>query len=587
MVISYTPGVWNAFYSTDVKPNGKVWDMYSDIPGGAPPYEYIPGTNQCGSGGGGAEGDCYSREHSFPKSWFDNSYPMNTDLFHIFPVDQYVNNRHSNYPYRVVASPTWVSLNGSKVGPCTAQGYSGTVFEPIDEYKGDFARAYFYMATRYENLIATWPGFDPNAAAVLDGTAYPAFKTWYLDLLVSWHTMDPVSEKEIARNDSVYKIQHNRNPYIDHPEYVNAVWIPAELKQEPTNHVIDFEATPGVPPYNTVNLNWTDATGIVTPDGYLIRGSSVGFDAILTPLDGVIVGDAGLDKNVAAGSQAWTFSGLSPMSSCFFKIFPYTNTGSDVNYKTDGIVPASMTTTTAGISILQPGDLAIIELNSSDPDKFSFIVFKQLSTGTVINFTDNGFISPGTVRTGEGFLTYTSPSVVPAGTVISWRNGMNITGTGWSSANPSNFLFAVGGDQVFAYQGTWGSGQTVLCGTQLGWPTWLTSGTATSNTSYLPSTLVNNITATTFADRNGNYNLIATGSVYALSSLAVHPDNWIKSPAPIVTPTWNFIIDPHTVIDKNASVQNLFIGSGENVSILPGIILIVSGDVTLQRSISI
>lgn len=230
-VISYS-NVWNAFYSTDKKTNGKVWDMYSDVPGGTPPYEFIFGSSQCGVGGGGVEGDCYSREHSFPKSWFNDLSPMNTDLFHIFPTDQYVNNMHSNYPFAAVGTITAISLNGSKKGICSTIGYSGIVFEPIDAYKGDFARAYFYMATRYENVIATWSS-NSNAAAVLDGTSYPAFKTWYLNLLISWHNLDPVSAKEVARNDSVFKIQHNRNPFIDHPEYVDSVWMPSGPQPEP------------------------------------------------------------------------------------------------------------------------------------------------------------------------------------------------------------------------------------------------------------------------------------------------------------------------------------------------------------------
>lgn len=208
-VQSYTPGVWNAFATTDVKANGKVWDMYSN-------YEWTLGTNQCGTYSG--EGSCYNREHSFPKSWFGDVSPMNTDLFHIYPTDGYVNGKRSNYPFGEVSSPSWTSTNGSKLGPNALAGYSGTVFEPIDEYKGDFARSYFYMATRYEDVISGWN------SVVLDGSTYPVYTEWYLDMLISWHEQDPVSQKETDRNNAVYAIQHNRNPYIDHPEYVATVW---------------------------------------------------------------------------------------------------------------------------------------------------------------------------------------------------------------------------------------------------------------------------------------------------------------------------------------------------------------------------
>ncbi|MCD6178300.1 MAG: endonuclease [Bacteroidales bacterium] len=213
---SYTPGVWNAFYTTDKKANGKVWDMYSDVPGGTPAYEWTFGTNQCGSYTG--EGSCYNREHSFPKSWFYEDAPMVTDLFHIYPTDGYVNGKRSNYPFGEVSDPSWTSTNGSKLGSNSTAGYSGTVFEPIDEYKGDFARTYFYMATRYEDVISSW------SSVVLDGSTYPVYEEWHLDLLIKWHEQDPVSQKETDRNNAVYDIQHNRNPFIDHPEYVAAVW---------------------------------------------------------------------------------------------------------------------------------------------------------------------------------------------------------------------------------------------------------------------------------------------------------------------------------------------------------------------------
>jgi len=96
-VQSYS-SLWNHFQSTDKKPNGKAWDMYSDVPGGTPAYEYSFGSDQCGSYS--KEGDCYNREHSFPKSWFNNASPMYSDLFHLYPTDGYVNQRRGNYPYQ-------------------------------------------------------------------------------------------------------------------------------------------------------------------------------------------------------------------------------------------------------------------------------------------------------------------------------------------------------------------------------------------------------------------------------------------------------------------------------------------------------
>lgn len=206
--------LWTDMQSTDAKASGKVWDMYSDIPSGTPDYEYTFGSDQCGNYSG--EGSCYNREHSFPKSWFNDASPMYSDLFHLYPTDGYVNGRRGSYPFGEVSSPTWTSTNGSKVGPCSYSGYSGTVFEPIDEYKGDFARTYFYMATRYYGEDSGWPGSD-----MVNGSQ-PV--SWALSMLMEWHTNDPVSTKETDRNDAVYAIQGNRNPFIDNPDYVDCIW---------------------------------------------------------------------------------------------------------------------------------------------------------------------------------------------------------------------------------------------------------------------------------------------------------------------------------------------------------------------------
>lgn len=212
--ISYN-GLWTAYQKTDKKGNGKVWDMYSDIPGGTPPYQYTFVTDQCGNYA--VEGDCYNREHSWPQSWFNSVTGPVSDLFHVYPTDGKVNGVRNNYPYGNVTSPTWTSLNGGKLGPCTNLGYNQTVFEPIDEYKGDLARGYFYMSTRYYSEDAGWSTSDAtNKATILP---------WEMNVLLQWNQQDPVSAKEIARNDSVYyKFQNNRNPFIDHPEWADSIW---------------------------------------------------------------------------------------------------------------------------------------------------------------------------------------------------------------------------------------------------------------------------------------------------------------------------------------------------------------------------
>ena len=213
--LSYSD-LWQAFYTTDARPdNGKVWDIYSDQPGGTPAYFFTFGSDQCGNAS--SEGDCYNREHSVPKSWFGgNVAPMYTDLFHLYPTDGYVNNKRGNLPIGQVVNTTWTSTNGSKVGTSNISGYSGQVFEPIDSFKGDFARTYFYMAVCYmdKNLgVETQSNFSGGD-----------LKPWAQELLLQWAALDPVSQKEIDRNNAVYQLQHNRNPFIDFPDLAEMIF---------------------------------------------------------------------------------------------------------------------------------------------------------------------------------------------------------------------------------------------------------------------------------------------------------------------------------------------------------------------------
>lgn len=214
-VVSSYAQLWSRFSNTDRKANNTVWDMYSDDPSGTPPYTYTyGGSDQCGNYQ--AEGDCFNREHSFPKSWFGGDVPpMNSDLFHLYPTDGYVNNKRGDLPFGDVGSADWTSLNGSRTGMNVSAGYSGTVFEPIDAYKGDFARSYFYMFTRYWGSTTSW-----TSPMIFNGDLAP----WARNMLLAWHVQDPVSDKEVARNNRVFTYQQNRNPFIDEPQWAHSIW---------------------------------------------------------------------------------------------------------------------------------------------------------------------------------------------------------------------------------------------------------------------------------------------------------------------------------------------------------------------------
>ncbi|AWG21845.1 endonuclease I [Flavobacterium faecale] len=249
------------FYEND----GTVLDMYSEKPSAKDPYNYSSGSTQrCGSYS--SEGNCYNREHIIPQSSFNSSSPMVSDAHFITPTDGKVNGQRSNYPHGNVATASWTSLNGSKLGTSAESGYTGTVFEPIDEFKGDIARMYFYFATRYETTVSgySYPMFN--------GTSNQVFTTTFLNMLLAWNALDPVSPREIARNNAIYAIQNNRNPYIDHPEYVQKVWNPTTdttAPSAPTNL-----AAANTTQTNT-NLSWTAATDNIAVTTYEVYQGTI------------------------------------------------------------------------------------------------------------------------------------------------------------------------------------------------------------------------------------------------------------------------------------------------------------------------
>ncbi len=239
--------LWTHFETTDATFSGKVWDIYSDIPCQEPPYIFTFGDDQDSGFGGNQEGDVYNREHSMPRSWFGGAVnPMNTDLYHIYPVDKHVNAVRDNYPFGMVDNPTWTSLNGGKLGPnTTGNTYSGTAFEPIDAYKGDLARAFLYMITRYEDRIEDWT-YSDEGNQMFDHNTYPGYQEWVIDMFLKWHQNDPVSQKERLRNDLVYQIQGNRNPFVDKPQWVEKIWGDTTLStgNQPHNHPIKVFPNP-------------------------------------------------------------------------------------------------------------------------------------------------------------------------------------------------------------------------------------------------------------------------------------------------------------------------------------------------------
>ena len=304
--------LWSAYDDTDTDPNGYYIDMYST-------YDKYTYNNKCGNYS--AIGDCINREHSVPSSWWGGGKQAQySDIFNIVPTDGYVNNQRSNYPYGVCEGGTRLT-NGQYIakgrkGTSTHEGYSGIVFEPDDEYKGDFARDYFYMAMCYNNIISNWT--KSGGSVFFAGNSYPVFTSYAIGLLMEWHRLDPVSEKETTRNCYAHSWQGNRNPFIDHPELAEHIW--GDLQGQP----------------------WTGEGQVVT------------IPVLTQPANGDIinVGTIALDENSV--SKTITVKGANLTEAITvavtgegFSVTPATLTASDVNNGTTITVTYSDTAATA------------------------------------------------------------------------------------------------------------------------------------------------------------------------------------------------------------------------------------------------
>jgi endonuclease I len=471
-VFSYTATTDQLMY-TDEDPNNSnnIIEQYTGW--SVPKTEYNTGVTG------------WNKEHTWSDSHgIEGDLPAYSDLHHLRPCDATVNSAKSNYDFDEGTNPY------TDASPYT--GYSGVtgcytatnIWEPRDEEKGDIARMMFYMDTRYE-------GTDPTMLYNLT-LSEDVFSQTYgdslyarLSTLIAWHNADPPSDWERRRNDRIQERQGNRNPFIDHPEYVTSIWGGEEapsvttaaitsisinsatgggevtsggsaavtargvcwnttgsptlsdshttdgtgtgvfvssltslsagtlyyvrayatnsvgttygnevtfttLRNEPAAHVTSFTA--GTATTTTIPLTWTDSDA----QYYLIKGSSVSFAAITDPVDGTAEADGALVHNVNQGVQTYTFTGLTSATTYYFKIYPYNNTGTDVNYKTDGVVPTASATTSAASALLMVENFDYVQGTYLKDNGWSV-------TGTTVtyppivgneNLTYPGYLSP-------------------------------------------------------------------------------------------------------------------------------------------------------------------------------------------------
>ena len=212
--------------------NGFItWCLYSVNNSGPEPFTFSMVQSAaggfCGNSTPANEGTCWNKEHTFPRAWFknsDGSYPSPTqaDLFNVRPADSKLNSRRANHPYADISSPTFQFPTPGqypgypmppnpvldKLGPASNASLNIVLaWEPPAAVKGDIARGYFYMVTRYEDQLAGWYSTNPSSGIekVIDNTnsIYPSLLVPYLTMLYNWHLSDPVDARESRRYELV------------------------------------------------------------------------------------------------------------------------------------------------------------------------------------------------------------------------------------------------------------------------------------------------------------------------------------------------------------------------------------------------
>ncbi|REC49735.1 endonuclease [Chryseobacterium pennipullorum] len=387
-------GLWTAYKTTDIdkdyENDGSILDIYSEKLVGADPYNYTPGSNQCGTYS--TEGNCYNREHIVPQSLFNQSSPMVSDVHFIRATDGKVNGMRSNYPFGKVGSATFTSKNGSKLGSSSSSGYGGTVFEPIDEFKGDVARMIFYFVTRYQSKLSSF-----SSGNMLGSSAFPGLQTWELNVLLAWHNQDPVSQAEIKRNNASYTFQGNRNPFIDNPSYVNQIW----GSQQPGGDTQAPSTATGLnvsgKTSNSISLSWTAST------------DNVGVTAYQVYMNGSL--------KATVSSTSTTISGLTPSTNYSFYVVAQDAAGNSSSNSSTVSATTNAGSTTPSTECTQENFETIPAANSSYSTRtwsnngISWTATDSRTDQTINNkaiTVRNGSLTSGSSGNGIGSLTVTT-----------------------------------------------------------------------------------------------------------------------------------------------------------------------------------
>ncbi len=441
-------GLWTGYKTTDIDKNyendGSILDIYSEKPTTADPYKYTPVTNQCGTYS--VEGNCYNREHIVPQSLFNEASPMVSDIHFIRATDGKVNGMRSNYPFGKVGTATFTSKNGSKLGSSASSGYSGTVFEPIDEFKGDVARMIFYFITRYQSKLSSFTSGD-----MLGSSAYPGLQTWELNVLLAWHNQDPVSQAEINRNNASYTYQGNRNPFIDNPSYVNLIWgsqQPVADTQAPT--VVSGLAVSGITS-SSISLTWnpsTDNVGVASYNVYMNGNLKTTVSSTSATISGlsssttysfyIIAKDAAGNSSPNSSTVSGTTAGaVTPPTNCVNETFESIPTSSSSSYLTRTWTNNGISWTATDARTDQTiSNLAITVRDGSLKSSTSANGIGSLTVTTQLKFTGtNGTFNVQVNGVTVGTIPYSATATTTTINNINTSGNVVVTLTNSSSTN--------------------------------------------------------------------------------------------------------------------------------------------------------
>ena len=395
--------LWTWYWTTDVKDDGSLMDYYSNT------TNWTSSSGQCGSNNG-VEGGCYNREHSIPKSWWGGSKSnQGCDIYIVVPTDAWVNSMRSNYPFGEVGAVSEHSANGySKLGTSARSDCDGTVFEPNDQWKGDFARIYFYARAKW-NSVSMTTGDGSKVFSGNDSTNY-GLTNYAKKLFYEWHKADPVDAWELQRNNRAESVQGNRNPFIDHPEYADYLWGDVEIgtggttTTAPENLSITGTSTISVGGTSQLNVS-TTTSGASTSVTWSTSNSAVATVSTTGVVTGVKAGTATItvtstvDTTISA-TLLVTVKGLSSLST--------SGTPAKTSYTTaDNFDPTGLTVT-ANYS------------DGSTANVTNDVTWSKPSTNGTVTGTYGGLsvtvsgltVTQATTTTGTATYTISSPTAV-------------------------------------------------------------------------------------------------------------------------------------------------------------------------------